>query len=128
MPLTFNSKPESIHALFEKWMNEFNVENLMDLYEPEAFIIERNGKIISGHNNIQKHLKQFLSFKPKIRINCLETSTSDDETVAVSEWMFTGARPNGDFVEGSGQSYDIIRRQPDKTWKIVVYNPWSLVP
>jgi len=45
--------------------------------------------------------------------------------VLVAEWKMTGTAPDGSQVSDHGHTYDIVRRQSDGTWKIVVDNPWG---
>jgi ketosteroid isomerase-like protein len=50
-----------------------------------------------------------------------------DIVVLISDWQMTGTSPDGSAVSDSGRTYDIVRRQPDDTWRVVVDNPWGTV-
>ena len=45
--------PESIHRLFEQFVNEAAADQAVSLYEPSAVLIERDGKLVSRANAIR---------------------------------------------------------------------------
>jgi len=48
---------------------------------------------------------------------------ADDLALSFADWSLTGAGPDGEAVEMSGQTSDVLRRQPDGTWRFVIDNP-----
>ena len=49
---------------------------------------------------------------------------ADDLVLSFSDWNLTGAVPDGEAVEMSGQTSDVLRRQPDGTWRFVIDIPF----
>jgi ketosteroid isomerase-like protein len=43
----------------------------------------------------------------------------------VGVWSFTGTGTDGQPVTLSAQNADVLRRQPDGTWRFVIDNPWG---
>ena len=48
---------------------------------------------------------------------------ADDLVLSFADWTLTGTGPDGEAVEMSGQTSDVLRRQPHGTWRFVIDNP-----
>jgi ketosteroid isomerase-like protein len=49
----------------------------------------------------------------------------DDLALVVGVWSFTGTGPDGEPVRLEAKNADVLRRQPDGTWRFVIDNPWG---
>jgi len=119
--------PEFLHELFEKCFNEGDLDRIARLYEPDAALVDRDGTIVSGKSSIVEYIRGLLSLKPTIRIEHIHTIEAGDVAVLMSEWKMSGTAPDGSTISDGGHTYDIVRRQSDGTWKVVVDNPWGTV-
>ena len=119
------SDPESVHELFETFVNEGNLDLIIGLYEPKAVFIQRDGTVVSGVAEITEIIRGFLAVKPTMRISPPRKIDAGDIVVLISDWQMTGTSSDGLAMSDSGQTYDIVRRQPDGTWRVVVDNPRS---
>jgi len=119
--------PESVHELFEAFVNEGNLERILHLYEPRAALVQRTGRVVSGAGAIRESLRSLLSIKPKMRIQRLSTIDAADVAVLISDWQVTGMAPDGSTVSEAGRTYDIVRRQANGTWRVVVDNPFGVM-
>jgi len=45
--------------------------------------------------------------------------------LVAGNWSFTGTAPDGSAVNLTGHNADVLRRQPDGTWRFVIDNPWG---
>lgn len=45
--------------------------------------------------------------------------------LVVGEWSFAGTGPDGKPVNLTGHNADVLRRQPDGSWRFVIDNPWG---
>jgi uncharacterized protein (TIGR02246 family) len=119
--------PESIHEMFETHVNEGNLEGMAHLYEAEAILVEREGKEVSGSGAIVEFLRGLLSAGPRLRMRHMKTIVAGDIAVLLSEWQMDCTAPDGSAISDGGHTYDIVRRQKDGSWKIVIDNPWGTV-
>jgi ketosteroid isomerase-like protein len=118
--------PDSVHELFETFLNEGDLESLVDLYERDAALVNRDGRLVSGSEAIRDYYRSLISRSPGIRMRHLSTIEAGDISVLISDWRISGDAPDGTTFVSSGRTYDIVRRRPDGTWRIAVDNPWGL--
>ena len=46
-----------------------------------------------------------------------------DVALVVNDWVLTGAAPDGSAVRQTGRSADVVRKQPDGRWLVVIDKP-----
>jgi ketosteroid isomerase-like protein len=47
----------------------------------------------------------------------------DDLAIVYNDWTLTGTGPDGASVSDAGRAVEVVRRQPDGTWRSVVDDP-----
>jgi hypothetical protein len=50
----------------------------------------------------------------------------DDVALVVGVWSFDGTGPDGEPVRLEARNADVLRRQPDGTWRFVIDKPWGV--
>jgi ketosteroid isomerase-like protein len=50
---------------------------------------------------------------------------TSDIALVNTEWSFNGTGPDGKAVTITGKATDVLRQQPDRTWRILIDNPWG---
>jgi ketosteroid isomerase-like protein len=99
--------------------------NLVNLYEPDAVFIGREGNVISGTNGIRELYRGIFGITSEFQIHpCIATLYAGDMALDIGDWQYAGKAPDGSEVSDGGRSY-VVRRQSDGTWKIVVDSPYS---
>jgi ketosteroid isomerase-like protein len=48
-----------------------------------------------------------------------------DLALLQGEWAFVGTAPDGSPVELAGRSAEVVRRQPDGSWRYVIDHPFG---
>lgn len=117
MPTT---KPEECDELFEKYVNEGNLDALVDLYEPEATLVSAPGQLATGHEAIRGALGPLIQMGAKVKLNVTQTVIAGDIAVTYNEWSGKAGE-----VEMSGKALEICHRQPDGTWKFAIDDPYA---
>lgn len=117
--------PEAVHQLFTVAFNARDLEALVGLYEPDAILMPQPGRTVSGHAAIREAFRGFLAIQGQFELRHQKTLQSPDVALLFSEWRLTGADPNGNPVDLGGQTSDVVRRQPDGSWLLVVDNPYG---
>lgn len=114
-------KPEDCEVLYAEALNRGDVEGVLALYEPDAKIRRQTGVVICGTDEIRDHVVGLLAVKPEVT---LEGSAliSSDGTIALTSarWSMSATLPDGQAMNESGRSMEIVRRQGDGTWRFVL--------
>ena len=115
--------PEELHRLFAEALNAHDLEALMALFEPEAILIPQPGQVVTGTEAIREALSSFLALKPKYELEFKKAFQAGDIALLFSEWTLSATDPDGNAVEMEGRTSDVVRRQPDGSWLVVIENP-----
>jgi uncharacterized protein (TIGR02246 family) len=106
-------------------INQGNLDAALSLYEPEAVLLAQPGNIARGRDAVRAALQGFISLKPSLKSEAHQVVEAGDIALYCSRWTLVGTSPDGKRVEMSGTSTDVLRRQTDGQWLVVVDNPWG---
>ena len=106
-------------------LNKGNLEAALALYEPQATMVAEPGKLVTGKAALRQALEGFVALRPTVRSAKQAVVEAGDLAQYCGEWTLTGTDPTGKPVNMSGKSSDVLRKQANGTWKIVVDNPWG---
>src|SRR3954447_13519084 len=105
--------PEDITRQFVDYVNAGDVDGLVGLYEPDAIIAFPPGQITQGHDAIRALYEQMLAQRPHFEYE-------EPLTTLISGDLALTATPAQDEAGARAQ---VVRRQPDGTWKRVLDRP-----
>lgn len=118
------ASPGQILTLFGQRASAGDVAALMALYDDNAVFQPEFGTELVGHDQITPALEEFVTIKPVL------TYERDPEVIVVGDialvtgfWSMSGSLPDGSTVGEAGTSADVMRRQSDGTWKILIDQP-----
>lgn len=117
------STPEALMRTFSTRLNDADLDGLVALYEPDAAFETQPGTVVHGHAAIRAALAQLLALRPTMTAETVQVLVGGDVALVVNEWAMTGTGPDGTAVRRSGRSADVVRRQPDGRWLVVVDKP-----
>lgn len=120
--------PESVQLLFERYVNDRNIEGLIRLYEKNGVVIQKDGQFKQGERKIREHLEGLLELKPKILNEVVQTLVVGNIAMVFSNWQITGTSSEGEKIEASGQSFDVLSQQDDGAWLITIDSPYGSRP
>lgn len=95
------------------------------LYEPDAVFLAEPGKPVRGQQAIREVLQGFIALEPTLSSLKHRVIEQGDVALYFSQWSLKGTGPDGKPVQMSGVSSDVLRRQSDGTWLIIIDNPWG---
>jgi ketosteroid isomerase-like protein len=114
MPLTDLNE---LYPTFQRLARAKDLEGLLELYEPNAKIAAAPGRLVEGHEAIRKALEGLLSLGENPTLTGRFTYETEDG-LALSSCAYTVGMI-------SGNSAELLRRQPDGSWKYVLDNPFA---
>jgi uncharacterized protein (TIGR02246 family) len=120
------TEPEQIHRLFEQAFNAGDLEGLMALYEPEATLVPQPGAVAEGSPAIRESLRWFLDRKGRITLDTKLVLRVGNLAYLSNRWSLTGGTmPDGSPAELGATTAEVVRQQPDGTWRLVIDNAWG---
>jgi ketosteroid isomerase-like protein len=117
--------PEQVLEAIVEGINSGNLESLMPLYESEAAFATQPGSLAHGAGGIREALSGFISLKGKLDLEVTRVLEAGDLALVIGVWSFDGTGPDGEPVHLEARNADVLRRQPDGTWRFVIDNPWG---
>ena len=118
--------PEEVPLLFAEGLSAGDLEALMTLYETEAILLAQPGEApVKGTEAIRAALQGFLATQPTFTLQVRQIFETGDLALSFADWTLTGTGPDGEAIELSGQTSDVLRKQPDGTWRFVIDNPFG---
>jgi uncharacterized protein (TIGR02246 family) len=118
-------EPKEVQQEFIEAFNAGNVAGLLALYEPGASFVAQPGQVVTGTDAIREVLGGFLAMKGTLALTKQTIVPAGDLALLHGEWTLRGTGPDGKAFDMSMRSSEVVRRQPDGTWRYVVDNPYS---
>jgi len=120
-------RPQDIHKRWAEAFNARDVEALLSLYEPQARIVPKPGEHSVGGSPevLREVLTGFLAVQGTIEIKTTSVVQTGEIALLRSDWRLKGTGPHGRPVDVAHSSTEVVRRQPDGTWRYVIDNPFG---
>jgi uncharacterized protein (TIGR02246 family) len=110
------TRAEDAHATLAAAFNTGDAATVMNMYDVTGIIVPEPGKPVSGKEKFEEAIRAILSIKGKMEIKTVYCLQTGNIAVGRSEWSIT----DGDEVKISAKGIEVMKQQPDGTWKIVV--------
>jgi uncharacterized protein (TIGR02246 family) len=121
------NRPEDMPATFQTAFNTGDLDQVMALYEADAVLVPQPGQVVRGTDAIRQALLGFLALKLPIHLEGKRVLVNGDMALVSSTWKLAGTGPDGSPVDMGGNTTEVVRRQPDGTWRYAIDDPFSLV-
>ena len=109
-------RAEDAHATLAAAFNTGDVETVLSMYDYDGIIVPEPGKPVSGKAKFEEAIKAILSVKGRMEIKTVYCLQAGDVAIGRSEWNIT----DGTEVKVSAKGIELMKQQPDGTWKIVI--------
>jgi ketosteroid isomerase-like protein len=103
---------------FEKFFNSGDLDGLMTLYEDDAVVPNEDG-VIQGTDGIRAWLQAFIDTGGKLKCSGSAVIPLGDIALTHNKWTLDGDTPM------EGVTAEVVRKQPDGTWKYAIDNPFG---
>ena len=117
--------PEQVLETIVTGINSGDLDSLMPLYESEAAFAAQPGELAHGPAGIGEALTGFISMNGELDLRVTRVLEVDDLALVVGVWSFDGTGPDGEPVHLEAKNADVLRRQKDGSWRVVIDNPWG---
>lgn len=116
------TKPEGMVATLVERFNSGKVSAMMGMYAPEAILIAKDGRTVTGHAAIAAELERDLKLGLPLEAKARHVFVADNVAQIVVDWSIDGTGPDGKHVHLGGAAADIVRRGADGLWRYIIDN------
>ena len=119
-------KPEEVHLRFAEAFNSGNLEALVTLYEAQARVVpEPEQQPVVGIQAIRETFQSFLALKGQIQMETRYVIHAGDIALLRAQWRLAATGADGQPIEMTHNSTEVVRRQPDGTWRYIIDHPFG---
>ncbi len=119
------SLPEDCDRVFAEGVNAGDADAVVALYEEGGCFVQREGLAI-GPIAIRAVILRMLATKPRLACNVRKVvRAGGDLALLYNDWSLSSAGPDGQPVERTGKALELVRRQPDGSWRFVLDDPYG---
>jgi uncharacterized protein (TIGR02246 family) len=116
------TNPEDCDRLFAQHVNAGDAAAVAALYEQDGVLL-LGGETHQGPETIRGVLDGMVAAGTRIEMNVIRVVRSGDLAMVYNDWKMRGPGPDGATQESSGKAIEVVRRQPDGSWKYVLDDP-----
>jgi uncharacterized protein (TIGR02246 family) len=116
-------KPEDWPAYFTQLLNAGDLDAVMDLYEPKALFVTRSGETLDGRDQIREPIAAMIRSKTRLQSRVIRHVTVGDIAQLYTDFEGTALDSSGKTIEVRHKAVEVLRRQPDGTWKLIMGDP-----
>lgn len=127
--------PEKLLQLLGERIKAKDVDGIIALHEPEAAIVDYDGSIVRGHEEIRAFYVEWFKSDPVLTVNPRQNVVAGGKrgsdgrvrgrTAAImGDYTLEQTGPDGTRESFTGNFCDTVREQPDGTWLYVQDNPY----
>ena len=115
--------PSDVDRLFAEALSSGDLEGALAMYEPDACFDDGDGSPAYGHEQIMAKLADLIALDPTLDCYEIDVVENGDMAVLRARWTFSGTNSDGASFDLQGRSIEVVRRQPDGTWRFVIDLP-----
>ena len=116
------TQPEGMAAALLERFSSGKVSEMMALYEPEAVLIRKDGRPVTGHTGIAAELERDLRLGLPLEVKSRHVFVAGDIAELVLDWSIDGTGPDGEHVHLGGSASDVVHRGADGVWRYIIDN------
>ena len=118
--------PEECDRLFGEHVSAGDLDKVVALYEENASFVQHDGHVAHGHASIRQALSRLVAMRPKLRLDVVKVvAGAGDLAVVYNDWAMSATDPDGKPRERAGKAIEVMRRQPDGSWRVVIDDPYA---
>jgi uncharacterized protein (TIGR02246 family) len=115
--------PEDWPHDFTQALNAGDLEAVVALYDPDARFVDRTGEILIGRDRIRDILAGLINSHTRLHSRAIKTVVVDNIALLYTDFDGTTIKASGSTAETAFKAIEVLRRQPDRTWRLVVGDP-----
>ena len=115
--------PEDWPNVFAQHLNAGDLDKVISLYEPDARFVAPSGETLIGRDRIGEVIAGLIRSNTKMKGRVLRATRIDDLALLYSDFDVTSVDGSGKPVKFPSKAIEVLRRQADGTWKLIIGDP-----
>jgi uncharacterized protein (TIGR02246 family) len=115
--------PEEWPQAFTRSLNAGDLEAVVALYEPGACFVAGSGETFVGRDRIRPVLAGLIDTKTRLQSQVVRAVTAGEVALLYTDFHGTTVDAAGATVPMRSKAIEVLHRQPDGTWKLIVGDP-----
>src|SRR5262245_9919143 len=115
--------PADVDRLFAAALSAGDLDGAVAQYEEGGCYVSGDGTVARGHAAIRAALAALLTLQPTLDCYEIDVVENGDLAVLRARWTFTGTTADGEPFASQGRSIEVVRRQPDGSWRFSIDLP-----
>src|SRR5688500_7825014 len=95
----------------------------MELYDRDARFVALSGDIVEGRDRIREKVAELIQNKTRLHGNVVRVITVGNIAQLYTDFGGTALDPSGNTVEMNSRAVEVLRRQPDGSWLLLIGDP-----
>jgi len=118
-------KPEQCDLLLFEVLETGDLDAAVSLYEPDAIFVVSPDRVITGHAAIREFFRGIIEANATGKLDAVTAVSSADGTIAFTraKGKSTSPGPDGKPVTTDFHTVEVVRKQSDGTWRIIIDDP-----
>jgi len=118
------TRPEELYPALCEAFAAGDLEAVLALYDPKAVYVIKPNRVTEGPAELRAALQRVVALRGRLTVDPRSFVRSDDVVLVLGTFTLAGLRDGAPF-ERTSRFADVLRRQPDGCWLIVVDNPYG---
>jgi uncharacterized protein (TIGR02246 family) len=122
--------PADVYPTLMKAFNAGDLDGILACYEPEACYVPKSGRAARGPVELRELFRAILARRTQIKLDVRKITPSGGDLALVivdwTEWTSNTASSAGEAKQWASTATDIVRKQPDDTWKLALDIPYGI--
>ena len=93
------------------------------MYETDARLVTRSGETLAGHDQIRPVLAGLIAAKTQLRSRVVKAVIVGEVAQLYTDFEGTSLDASGQTAPARYQAIEVLRRQSNGTWKLIVGDP-----
>jgi uncharacterized protein (TIGR02246 family) len=117
------TEPQDWPPTFVERVNAGDLDGAAAMYEPDARFVTPSGETLVGREQVRRALAGLIGAKARMTCRVVKTVAAGDVAVLYTDFQLTTVEASGKAVEVNQNAIEVLRRQPDGTWRLIVGDP-----
>lgn len=116
-------EPQDWPRIFTERINAGDLDGAAALYEPDARFVTPSGETLVGREQMRRVLAGLINAKTHLQCRVMKVVVTGEVAVLYTDFQGATIEASGKTVAVNQKAIEVLRRQPDGAWRLIVGDP-----